>query len=65
MDWRLLIDTSAASPADFYADGTGPRPPMTGQVTLAERTLMVFVARPAWPITGAAKPGGIEIVDDA
>jgi isoamylase len=65
MDWRLLIDTSALSPADFYADGTGPRPPMTGQVTLAERTLMVFVARPAWPITGAAKPGGIEIVDDA
>jgi glycogen operon protein len=46
IDWRLLIDTSSASPNDIYTDLEGPRPPLTNQVTLAERSLMVFIARP-------------------
>jgi glycogen operon protein len=64
IEWRLLVDTSAASPADFHPDMTGPRPPLTGQVTLAERSMMVFVARPIWPAAATAKKSAIEIIDD-
>ncbi len=62
--WRLLMDTSAPSPADFHADLKGPRPPATGQVTLAERSMMVFVAKPVWPVGATAQKGAIEIIDD-
>jgi isoamylase len=64
MDWRLLADTSAPSPADFYPDQTGPRPPMTGQVTLSPLTLMVFVATPNRLTSTGGSIGKIEIIDD-
>ncbi len=65
MDWRLLADSSAKSPNDCYPDQSGPRPPMTGQVTLSPLSLMVFVAPPVRPVGAGLAADKIEIIDDA
>ncbi|MEX0867487.1 MAG: glycogen debranching protein GlgX, partial [Pirellulales bacterium] len=44
LDWRLLIDTSAESPNDFFQLGRGPRISRGRKITLMDRTLVCYVA---------------------
>ena len=43
-DWRLLLDTAAATPADIYPDCDGPSPPATRKMTLIGRSMRCYVA---------------------
>jgi glycogen operon protein len=43
-DWRLFVNTAAASPADVYPQGDGPACPTHGVVRLEPRTLACYVA---------------------
>jgi glycogen operon protein len=43
--WRLFIDTAADPPGDLYPGADGPPPPSGGRLTLADRSLVCFVAQ--------------------
>jgi len=43
-EWRLFIDTAAASPRDIYPDLDGPPPPDTQRLVLMNRSLCCYVA---------------------
>lgn len=45
LDWRLFLDTAAASPNDIYPSMDGPAIAGNGVVTLESRSLMVYVVR--------------------
>jgi glycogen operon protein len=42
--WKLFFDTAADSPRDIYPDLDGPRPPVTGEMTVSEKSLRCYVA---------------------
>jgi glycogen operon protein len=42
--WRLLLDTAADSPEDIYPDADGPPLPVSGTLTLLDRSMRVYVA---------------------
>lgn len=44
VQWRLFIDTAAESPDDIYPDYNGPPLPVTGRVSLLDRSLRCYVA---------------------
>jgi glycogen operon protein len=44
MNWRLFVDTAAASPLDVYPEENGPAPPPGGVLRLEERSMLCFVA---------------------
>ncbi len=43
-DWRMFVNTSAASPHDVYPNLDGPECPANGVVRLEPRTFVVYVA---------------------
>ena len=47
LDWRLFLDTAAASPNDIHPMLDGPAVAVNGVVTLESRSMMVYVARDA------------------
>jgi glycogen operon protein len=42
--WRLFLDTAAAPPYDIYPSLDGPPPPRSRRLTLAYRSMCVFVS---------------------
>jgi len=42
--WRLFVDTAAETPGDIYPKLDGPRLPVTGRLTLPERSFRCYVA---------------------
>jgi glycogen operon protein len=44
--WRRVVDTAAATPADFLAEGTGPLVHEGDRLTLAAHSLVVLVSDP-------------------
>ncbi len=43
-DWRLFIDTAAASPNDIFPDETGPKPNLKAALKFPPHTLRVYLA---------------------
>ncbi|MHB1033765.1 MAG: glycogen debranching protein GlgX [Pirellulales bacterium] len=42
--WRLLVDTAAESPNDFFPELDGPEPPAQGKLLLCDRSLVAYVS---------------------
>ncbi len=42
--WRLFVDTAAETPGDIYPKLDGPRLPVSGRLTLPDRTMRIYVA---------------------
>jgi glycogen operon protein len=42
--WRLFVNTAGDTPLDVYPDLDGPRPPVTGEMTVSEKSLRCYVA---------------------
>ncbi|MEK6235223.1 MAG: glycogen debranching enzyme, partial [Planctomycetales bacterium] len=46
-NWRLLIDTAAASPEDFFPDMDGPQLDFAEEITLKQRSTRCYVSIPS------------------
>jgi glycogen operon protein len=44
IQWRLFIDTGAETPLDIWPAVDGPPPPESGQINLADRSLVCYVS---------------------